>query len=102
MPLAERFSLFARGAEPLFEVWRKQTAQDRRRARIAPGHFRTLGLMREVLQAQTKRHSAYGVHDSAKLVEKFGLAVRRQAHHLVLVSELPEAQILSERGVEHP
>src|SRR5208282_784593 len=101
MSRAERFSVFACGTEPLFEVGRKQTAEDRRRARIAPGHFRTLSLVREVTESQTKRHSAAGVHDLAKLVEKFGLAVRRKAHHLVLVSELPEAQVLGERGVEH-
>ena len=40
-------------------------------------------------------------HDLAEFVEISGLAIRRQAHHLVFVAKFPEAEILGDRRVVH-
>ncbi len=68
---------------------------------VAPGHFRALALMREIFEAEAEGERLVGVNDAAKFLEKFGLAVRGEAHHFVFVAEFPEAEILRERGVIH-
>ena len=97
----ERLIRWRAGPEPLFEVGRKKPAEHRRAARIAPGHFGALLLMREIFEAEAERKRAVGAHDAAKLVQKFRLAIGREAHHFVFVAKFPEAEILRERGVVH-
>src|SRR5271155_3193412 len=101
MALLDRLIGLARGAETLFQISRKKAAEDRRAVRFAPGHVRALILMREISEAETEGERAVHANDPAKLIEKFRLAVRRQAHHFVFVAEFPEAEVLRERRIVH-
>ena len=57
--------------------------------------------MGEVLKAQPERKRTIGINDPAEFVQEFRLAVGCQAHHLILVAEFPEANVLRQRGVIH-
>src|ERR1700684_4636893 len=101
MALLEWPPLFARGPQPLFQVSREKPAQHRCAIRLSPTHVRALGLMREIFQTQAKRKRPIGIYYLAKFIGKFRFTVSRQAHHLVFVAKLPEADVLRQRGVIH-
>ncbi len=59
----------------------------------------------EVLQAQLESDSVAVralEYDAAKLIFKPGTAVRGQAHHFILVAELPETEVLADGRVIEP
>ncbi len=58
--------------------------------------------MREIFKAEPEGQRPIGAHDAAKFVQISGLAIGGEAHHFVFIAELPEAEILRERGVIHP
>src|ERR1700722_3502074 len=101
VPLIERFSFFTRGPQPLFQISRKEPAKYWCPICFSPTHVRALALMREIFQAQVERQRPVGMDDEQKLLQKFRLAVSRQAHHFVFVAEFPEADVLGQRGVIH-
>src|SRR5690348_3801375 len=57
--------------------------------------------MNEVLKAEGEPRPV-GLHDFPERIEKLRLAVRRQAHNLVLVAEFQKAQILRNPAVIQP
>src|SRR5438552_17706046 len=61
-------------------------------------------MVREEPKAETEAHftSIPGRDDTAKLIAVLGVAVRRQAHHLVLVAKPPEPQVLADGRVAKP
>src|SRR6185437_451014 len=79
----------------------KQTALDRRAVRITPRHFSTLRLVNEVIQSQPERNRSIGSRNFTELIEEFGLPIRSKPHHLVLIAEFPESEVLSQSGVIH-
>src|SRR5947209_2540107 len=62
-------------------------------------------MMYKVVQSQTKSISAavcVKSYDFAKRLQLFGLSIRSQAHHLVLIAEFLEAEVLRHRCVRQP
>ncbi len=66
---------------------------------IVPRHRDSLAVMQEVVEVQPDL-VFFGADQFARLLGKSRLAVRGEAHHLVFVAVLGEAQKLRERRVE--
>src|SRR6185437_282741 len=88
-------------AQALLEKRRKEAAEHRRFIRLLPGHFRAAFMMREITKVETETERSFGANDVAELVKIRRRAISGEAHHLVFIAKLPEAQILRHRGVEH-
>ena len=61
-------------------------------------------MVREEPKTETEAHftSIPGRDDTAKLIAVLGVAIRRKAHHLVLVAKPPEPQVLADGRVAKP
>src|SRR5579864_9671940 len=88
-------------AQAFLEKRRKETAEHRRFIRLLPGHFRAALMMREITKIEAETDGSFGANDVAEFVKIRGRAISCEAHYLVFITELPEAQILRHRGVEH-
>ena len=55
----------------------------------------------EIFQIQPKSAIGPNAHDFAKWFEIVRFAIRRESHHFVLVTVMPEPEELSERGVKN-
>src|ERR1019366_3497198 len=86
-------------SHPLFQVRREQLAENGSLAVLLPGHLRTRLLVAEVFEAKRKPPAIAGRHHVTEFVNIVGLAVRRQSHYLVFITELPESQVLAHRRV---
>src|SRR5580704_1693814 len=102
MPLFEWFAVLARWAQAFFQIRGEEPAEHWRLICFPPSHIGALALMGEIFKAQPERKRAIGINDTSKLVQKFRLAVGRETHHFVLVTEFPEANVLGEGRVVQP
>src|ERR1022692_1307549 len=98
--LLERILWASARAEQIFQRLREEIGK-RRRASL-PGVGRLVAVMAEVGEVQLEAAVRSELHDLAHLVQLAGLAVRREAHHLVLIAIVREAEILGQRLVEEP
>src|SRR5579859_3818823 len=103
VPMALFERLFGRTsmAKALFEKRRKEAAEHWRFIRLLPGHFRAALMMREITKVEAETDGSFGTNDVAEFVKIRRRTISGEAHYFVFITELPEAQILRHRGVEH-
>ena len=97
VPAFHRRAGLAGWAEVALQPVREQPADGR--FAVAERHLDAVPVMREVGQPELEVHAAAEPYDAAELVVIDGIAVRREAHRLVLVAVLPHAQVLGYRRV---
>src|SRR5216684_6658094 len=89
-----------RGREQGFELGRED-APDHGVAAL-PGHVDAARVVAEVAEVETERPVVNQVDDLSEGGGEVGGAIGGQAHHLVLVAVLHEAEILGDGEIEHP
>ena len=100
MPLIQKVRQVAALDRAFFEIGRKKPAGNYRGlSGVTPSHVRATILMRKIFKSQSKGKRWITSNDTPTFVEEGGLAVGGQTHHLVFVTKLPEAEILSEGRV---
>ena len=97
VPVLELAPRHARRAEHVDHLLRIDRPE--RRLAAVPGHLDAFGVVDEVVEVEADL-VAFDADDVADLRGEARLAVGRQAHHLVFVAVLREAEELRERGVE--
>src|SRR6266542_3817992 len=102
MLLLDRLIWRSRHTQPVDQIRGEQPAHDRRLGAVARGHLRAVAMVSEVPQAELESDPitvAAAKNDATKLILESGVAVSREAHHLVLVTEFPETEKLADRRV---
>src|SRR5437773_12519197 len=102
MPLLDGGAGLSRCTQPLFCIGRKEPTKRGRPIRLAPGYLGAVSVVDEIVESEREWGSVRRADDAAELIEMGGLAIVRQTPHLVLISILPEAEKLGERGVVEP
>src|SRR5580704_12036856 len=97
MLLADLRASHARFTELLRHLLRKHRAQFRLPA--VPSHVHAFAVMGKVIEIQPTLISV-GPNHAPHQFGKPGLAISREAHHLIFVAELGKTKELRERGVE--
>ena len=103
--ILERRFRIARGPQPLRHRLRIHPPERRGLVSFRPTHLRTCAVVNEVMEAETKRgiiRAPVRAHNVSENIELLGLPVGGETHHLVLVAEFQEAEILCQRRVIQP
>src|SRR5580704_2752940 len=102
MPLLQRSFRRAFSSKPSRQLIGEKLALDGCRCCVGPAHLGTGTMMNEKVEPKLKSvRPRFWVesHNVAKHVERFRLAIRRQAHHLIFVAIFQESEILRDRAV---
>ncbi len=100
VPLLDRIARLAGRPERLDEP----VGEDRRDRRLAlvPDHVDALLVVGEPVEIEEEEVFVRRDDVAQRPAVRLRVAVRREAHHLPLVSVVREAEVLGQRGVEHP
>ena len=98
VPRLQRLFRLAGRAQQFFQLARVDLPDDRLAA--VPGHAYAFGPVTEIRQLQLESSIGLQVNEAPQLAGKCRFAIWRQAHDLVFVAILQEAQILCEGKVQ--